>query len=121
MDTRMDGSEGETAGSFDKTYLIQGYLIQDIFGEVDSMHNFPEELMSKLRLEGQWDLIWESLGTGKDVVDGDHSLGWKVWCCVLGFQLWAVPYQGMEGPRGWGGVAAVNSGQILNAQWTLDA
>ena len=53
MDTRMDGSEGETAGSFDKTYLIQGYLIQDIFGEVDSMHNFPEELMSKLRLEGQ--------------------------------------------------------------------
>lgn len=43
-----DGSEGETAGSFDKTY--KGYLIQDIFGEVDSMHNFPEELMSKLRL-----------------------------------------------------------------------
>lgn len=35
MDTGMDGSEGETAGSFDKTY--KGYLIQDIFGEVDSM------------------------------------------------------------------------------------
>ena len=85
MDTRMDGSEGETAGSFDKTY--KGYPIEAIFGEVDSMHNFPEELMSKLRLEGQCDLVWESLGIGKDVVDGGLSLGWKVGCCVLGFQL----------------------------------
>ena len=119
METRMDGSEGETAGSFDKTY--KGYLTRDIFGEVDSTHNFTEELMSKLRLEGQCDLVWESLGIGKDVVDGGHSLVWKVGCCVLDFQLRAVPYQGMEEPQGWGGVAAVNSGQTLNAQRTLDA
>ena len=43
--------------------------------------------MSKLRLEGQWDLVWESLGIGKDVVDGGHSLGLTVECSVLGSKL----------------------------------
>lgn len=44
--------------------------------------------MSKLRLKGQCDLVWESLGIGKDVVDGGgHSLGLTVERSVLGSRL----------------------------------
>lgn len=102
MDTRMDGSEGETAGFFDKTY--KGYLIQDIFGEVDSMHSFPEELMSKLRLEGQCDLVWESLGIGKDVVDVIVPIP-TAWVGRWGAVSWASSCEqfhirGWRSPRG---------------------
>lgn len=108
MDTRMGGSEGETAGSFDKTYKC--YLIQDIFGEVDSMHSVQEELMSKLRLEGQCDLVWESLGIGKDVVDVVHvvvstptawvgrwgAVSWTSSCEQFHIRGWRSPRGGEE-------------------------
>jgi hypothetical protein len=98
METRMDGSEGETAGSFDKTY--KGYLTRDIFGEVDSTHNFPEELMSKLRLEGQCDLVW---GLGRMLLMEATAwfgrwgaVSWTSSCEQFHIRGWRSPRDGEE-------------------------